>query len=228
MLVSTPCVVVCTKSSIVAVGGYDPRLLDNVKTLQILLDSATSNGLTYAVITPTTSSVPLPSFPSSSSPADADILFLLNFSMTQRSFLLTAPFTLALLYTPANEHFGIGPVEGMVCGLPVLACDSGGPTESVVDSPAAERTGWLRRPDPQIWADALEEIVGMSADERTQLAARAKRRARERFGMEAMARDLDRALQETVNMGPVPTPVVLWLVLAVVFALLAYAVRAVL
>ena len=148
--------------------------------------------------------------------------------MTQRSFLLTAPSTLALLYTPANEHFGIGPVEGMVCGLPVLACDSGGPTESVVDSPAAERTGWLRRPDPQIWADALEEIVGMSADERTQLAARAKRRARERFGMEAMARDLDRALQETVNMGPVPTPVVLWFVLTIVFALLAYAVRALL
>ena len=44
---------------------------------------------------------------------------------------LCAP--LALLYTPANEHFGIGSVEGMFSGLPILTCDSGGPTESIID-----------------------------------------------------------------------------------------------
>lgn len=206
-------------------GGYDPRLSDNVKTLQSLLDSATANELTYSVVTPSTSSVPLPSFQLNATTPETDILVLLNFSTVQRSFLLTASSTLVLLYTPANEHFGIGPVEGMVCGLPVLACNSGGPTESVVDSPAGERTGWLRRPDPQEWADALNEIVGMPDVERKQLADRARRRARERFGMDAMARDLESALQETVKLGPVPTPAFLWIVLTVLLGLLAHFTR---
>ena len=97
--------------------------------------------------------------------------------------LLNAPSTLALLYTPANEHFGIGPVESMACGLPVIACDSGGPTESVLDG----ATGWLRTPDPEIWADALVTCVGLEDGERRKIADAAKVRAGELFGMEAMA-----------------------------------------
>ena len=157
--------------------------------------------------------------------AAADILFLLNFSGARRSALLTARSTLALLYTPANEHFGIGPVEGMLCGLPVLAANSGGPTESVVDAPPAEKTGWLRVPVPAVWAEALEEIVELSEGERSALGERARRRAREKFGMEAMARDMEVALKETVAMGPVPTSVAFWVVVALFFGLLAYAVR---
>ncbi|RPD60960.1 mannosyltransferase [Lentinus tigrinus ALCF2SS1-7] len=207
---------------LVLAGGYDPRLQDNVKTLQSLLDSANAHGLTYSIVTPSTSSVPLPSFPTPSKlDKETDILFLLNFSMTQRSALLTAPSTLALLYTPANEHFGIGPVEGMVCGLPVLACNSGGPTESIVDTPAEERTGWLRRPDAEVWAEALAEIVGLTDGDRKRLAERAKRRAREHFGMEAMARDLEDALLDTAKLGPVPTSNLLWLLLALVAGLIA-------
>ncbi|KAI0823888.1 alpha-1,3-mannosyltransferase ALG2 [Trametes gibbosa] len=213
------------KPRLVLAGGYDPRLQDNVKTLQSLLDSAKARSLTYAITTPSTSAVALPSLPSTSSTTDADILFLLNFSTNQRSALLTSSSTLALLYTPTNEHFGIGPVEGMVCGLPVLACDSGGPTESVVDSPAGNRTGWLRRPDPDIWAKALAEIVNLSQQERASLAERAKRRAREKFGMEAMAQDLEQALQQTVALGRVPTPAGIWIIVALLFALLVYFVR---
>lgn len=36
-----------------------------------------------------------------------------------------------LLYTPSNEHFGIVPIEAMYMGKPVIACNSGGPTETV-------------------------------------------------------------------------------------------------
>ncbi|KAI0333145.1 alpha-1,3-mannosyltransferase ALG2 [Cubamyces sp. BRFM 1775] len=213
---------------LVLAGGYDPRLMDNVKNLESLLDSANKHGLTYSITTPSTSTVVLPSFNQSgaSTSGEPDILFLLNFSTAQRSALLTAPSTLALLYTPTNEHFGIGPVEGMVCGLPILACNTGGPTESVVDQPAAERTGWLRPPDSEVWAEALVEIVSMSGEERRELAERAKRRAREKFGMEAMARDLEIALQETVAMGPVPTPLSLYAILALFLALLVCFVRA--
>lgn len=37
----------------------------------------------------------------------------------------------ALLYTPSNEHFGIVPIEAMYMKKPVIACNSGGPTETV-------------------------------------------------------------------------------------------------
>ncbi|XP_014210211.1 alpha-1,3/1,6-mannosyltransferase ALG2 [Copidosoma floridanum] len=38
-----------------------------------------------------------------------------------------------LIYTPPNEHFGIVPLEAMYASKPVVAHDSGGPKESVVD-----------------------------------------------------------------------------------------------
>jgi alpha-1,3/alpha-1,6-mannosyltransferase len=38
---------------------------------------------------------------------------------------------IAVLYTPSNEHFGIVPVESMFMKTPVLACNNGGPLESV-------------------------------------------------------------------------------------------------
>lgn len=37
----------------------------------------------------------------------------------------------ALVYTPSNEHFGITPIEAMYMKKPVIACNSGGPTETV-------------------------------------------------------------------------------------------------
>ncbi|KAM5542778.1 hypothetical protein V8D89_003739 [Ganoderma adspersum] len=211
---------------LVLAGGYDPRLQDNIKTLEAMLESAKKHGLSYIIVTPSTSTVPLPSYPSTATSAQAaDVIFLLNFSGPQRSALLNAPSTQALLYTPANEHFGIGPVEGMICGLPVLAANSGGPTESVVDAPPSEKTGWLRSPQPEVWAEALREIVRLTEEEREALSERARARAREKFGMEAMARDMEVALKETVAMGPVPTPVAFWVVVALFFGFLAYAVR---
>ena len=170
-------------------------------TLVQLIDRAKANALTFHITAPAASPIAIPPFDVTRT--DPDVLFLLNFTTAQRSALLAAPSTRALLYTPANEHFGIGPVEGMVCGLPVLACDSGGPTESVVDAPREERTGWLRTPDGEVWAEALMEIVGLSLEEREALAGRAKKRAREYFGMEAMAKGLESALKEAAAMGPV-------------------------
>jgi alpha-1,3/alpha-1,6-mannosyltransferase len=60
-----------------------------------------------------------------------------------------------LLYTPENEHFGIVPVEAMYCGCIPLACNSGGPTESIKDGV----TGYLLDADDiKKWAEKLEEI----------------------------------------------------------------------
>ncbi|KDQ59753.1 glycosyltransferase family 4 protein [Jaapia argillacea MUCL 33604] len=190
------------KVRLVLAGGYDPRLEDNVSLLTTLLDCAKKRSLTFTVIQPSTSRVALSL--DLKNQADPDIVFLLNFTTGQRSALLSSPSTLALLYTPTNEHFGIGPIEGMISGLPILACNSGGPTESVVDEPHASRTGWLRPPVPEVWADALVEITSMSKQQREQLSERARARAKGSFGMEAMAKGIESALEEAVDMGDVP------------------------
>ncbi len=181
-------------------GGYDPRLEDNVGTFEELIASAKSLSLTYTILSPK----PLPAGLTSltTDEGDPEVLFLLNFTTEQRTALLRSPVARALLYTPANEHFGIVPVEAMACGVPVLACDSGGPTESVVASPRGARTGWLATPDAEVWAEALEEIVQLTPEEREAVAERARTRARQLFGMDAMASSLETALQEAVAMGP--------------------------
>jgi alpha-1,3/alpha-1,6-mannosyltransferase len=139
-------------------------------------------------------------------PSEPQVLFLLNFTTYQRSALLQSPSTVALLYTPTNEHFGIVPVEAMACGLPVLACNSGGPTESIISSPpysAAERTGWLKDPVPEIWAESLIEIVSLAPADRQALGVSAKKRAKDIFSMEAMAKGLEEALKDAEGMGMV-------------------------
>ncbi|KAG9218245.1 hypothetical protein CCMSSC00406_0005926 [Pleurotus cornucopiae] len=182
-------------------GGYDHRLEDNIQTLAALVSTAELHSLTFNIITPTPSNTPIPPFMCQQT--EPDVRFVLNFTTGQRLALLTSSSTLCLLYTPANEHFGIIPVEGMLCGLPVLACDSGGPTESVLDSPESERTGWLCRPDAAVWADALSKIVALSKEEKEALSERAKSRVKTLFGMETMARGIEDALQEASALGPV-------------------------
>jgi alpha-1,3/alpha-1,6-mannosyltransferase len=203
-----------------SVGGYDPRLEDNMMTLVHLIDRAKAHSLSYNIIAPSTSSISIPPF--NTTEDNPTILFLLNFTTPQRSALLSASSTLALLYTPSNEHFGIGPIEAMVCGLPVLACNNGGPTESVVDADEG-RTGWLREPTPELWAETLFTIVYMDEFERRILGERAKSRARENFGMEAMASGIESALIRAVDMGPIAVPLAVWSIpLAIFFVLLGF------
>jgi alpha-1,3/alpha-1,6-mannosyltransferase len=191
-------------------------------TLVYLIDRAKSYSLTYNIVAPTTSNITIPPF--NCTPTNPHILFLLNFTTSQRSALLHT--SLALLYTPNNEHFGIGPVEGMLCGLPVLACNTGGPTESIVDigHPPSERTGWLRPPEAQIWADGLLEIINLAHEEREALAERCRVRAREMFGMNVMAKGVEKALMDAAEMGPVPDSGILNFLLSVVGFCFAYVV----
>ncbi len=70
-----------------------------------------------------------------------------------------------LLYTPANEHFGIVPVEAMWLGCVVIACNSGGPLESIVDG----QTGFLREPKADIWAEMMIKLAKNKKDLRNSL-----------------------------------------------------------
>ena len=58
----------------------------------------------------------------------------------------------ALLYTPSNEHFGIVPLESMFLECPVVAVNSGGPLETVVDG----ETGFLCDPEPSEFAKSMK------------------------------------------------------------------------
>jgi len=83
----------------------------------------------------------------------ANVLFVPSFSEVQRSFLLSK--ASVLVYTPANEHFGIVPVEAMYSRIPVVAVNSGGPTESILH----ESTGLLVPADPESFATAIGRIL---------------------------------------------------------------------
>jgi len=200
------------KLRLILAGGFDPRLNDNLETVAHLTSLCELRSLS-CVIRSTATGV------SGHDPdPDPDVILLLNFTEEQRTWLLTSSKTLALLYTPTNEHFGIIPVEGMISGLPVLACNSGGPTESIVDPdvsglPASMRTGWLRAPVAETWKEAIMEIISLSHEERRQLGERGMRRACDVFGLNAMAASMENALKEAAGMGPVQSHLLLWVVM---------------
>ena len=77
------------------------------------------------------------------------IIFLKSISNDQRLLLLEN--TNVLLYTPENEHFGIVPVEAMYMGCIVMACNSGGPLESVDNGV----TGYLQSPNETLWGEQI-------------------------------------------------------------------------
>ena len=85
-----------------------------------------------------------------SQPCGASQVFMLrSFSDEQRALLLAA--CTAVVYTPQHEHFGIVPLEAMAAGRPVIACDSGGPRETVLHG----QTGLLCEPTPAAFAAAM-------------------------------------------------------------------------
>lgn len=114
---------------LVFAGGYDARLPENERVLSSLRSLAAELGL------------------------ERRVAFLPSFSDAQRGALLAV--ATAVLYTPEREHFGIVPVEAGAAGVPVVACDSGGPRESVVDG----ETGFLRGADPLEFANAMRELL---------------------------------------------------------------------
>ena len=76
-----------------------------------------------------------------------------SFSDAQRAALLAA--ATAVVYTPSEEHFGIVTLEAMAASRPVIACNSGGPIESVVHG----RTGFLCHATPPAFAEAMGRLL---------------------------------------------------------------------
>lgn len=103
------------------------------------------------------------------------VTFRQSISDQERQELLWT--ALCVVYTPNNEHFGIVPLEAMYCRTPVLAVNSGGPTESVVDG----ETGFLRPPSAADFGRALLTWI-QDPSKATRMGEAGRNHVQERFG----------------------------------------------
>ena len=150
---------------LVIAGGYDDAVLENVEHFEEL--SALAEGLT-------------------------NVKFLRSISNEERIWLLK--YTDVLTYTPENEHFGIVPLEAMYMGWILLACNSGGPKESVVH----EQTGYLLDANsPNQWGEKLHEIFSSKSSNNLleKLKVNAKKRVQDVFSFKAFGDNLNSIIQ---------------------------------
>lgn len=91
-----------------------------------------------------------------------------------------------VLYTPSNEHFGIVPLEAMYSKKPVIAINSGGPTETV----ETNITGFLSEPIPENVAHYMAKLIG-SPDMAEKMGASGYKRFQDKFSFEAFGLHLN-------------------------------------
>jgi alpha-1,3/alpha-1,6-mannosyltransferase len=171
-------------------GGYDDRERENVGYHEELEALAKSLGLTTATAKN-----------GMTAGGDADVLFLLSVPAKVKDMLLKT--ATLLLYTPANEHFGIVPLEAMLAGVPVLATNSGGPLETVLEG----KTGWLRDPaDVDAWAAVVGQALGGLPDAEVEaMGAAGRERVVTTFSAETMAATLDDEIRHMQRRARVQT-----------------------
>ena len=99
-----------------------------------------------------------------------------------------------LFYTPTNEHFGIVPLEAMYLSRPVIAVNSGGPTETIVH----EQTGFLCESEPEDFANAAALII-KDSKLGEKMGEMGRKRVQQRFSFEAFTEKLDKIVQSLVD-----------------------------
>jgi alpha-1,3/alpha-1,6-mannosyltransferase len=164
-------------------GGYDSRVPENVAYHSSLLSLAESLSLRCATTRTLITALSIPT--------DVSVLFLLSVPATLKTLLLRS--AQLLVYTPPNEHFGIVPLEAMLAATPVLAADSGGPLETVVDG----ETGWLRSVEQvDQWTEVMDRVVnGMGVEEVKVMGEEGRSRVKRLFSEETMARRLEEEIE---------------------------------
>lgn len=128
-------------------------------------------------------------------PDSIDVLFLLSVPTAFKKTLLAQ--SKLLLYTPVNEHFGIVPVEAMHAGLPVLASNTGGPLETIVE----RETGWLRDARKvSEWTAVMDKVLyGMSQEQLARMSIAGKSRVETQFSLTAMGDRLEEEIADMLN-----------------------------
>lgn len=128
-------------------------------------------------------------------PSENEVIFLLSIPDALKKSLLKS--ARLLVYTPSNEHFGIVPLEAMLSGVPVLAANTGGPTETVLE----DETGWLRDPgDVQEWSKVMDRVLNeLDEDQRAEISRKGIERVQDNFADTQMAERLDEILTGIEN-----------------------------
>ncbi|KAF2428981.1 alpha-1,3-mannosyltransferas-like protein ALG2 [Tothia fuscella] len=201
---------------LVIAGGYDPRNAENASYHLELSALADSLKLKHATVKTVVSALAIPT--------DISILFLLSVPNSLKSTLLST--SSLLVYTPRNEHFGIVPLEAMLAGIPVLAANEGGPTETVVEG----ETGWLRDVSKVAdWTAVMRRVLSGQLDTKAlhTIGENGKKRVTEMFSKEMMAKRFE---EEINGLRDVDRPIlvdfnVLLAVMVVVLAAFAFVLR---
>ncbi|XP_029445748.1 alpha-1,3/1,6-mannosyltransferase ALG2 [Rhinatrema bivittatum] len=147
------------KIHLVLAGGYDERVLENVEYYEELKNIAEKLDI------------------------QDHVTFLRSFSDEEKLCLLCN--CICVLYTPSNEHFGIVPLEAMYMCCPVIAVNSGGPLETVVNNV----TGFLCDPVPAQFSEAMEKFV-KTPSLKSSMGMEGRTRVKERFSSEAFSNQL--------------------------------------
>lgn len=153
---------------LIIAGGYDPRVEENVEHFEELRLLADSLGLTDKITF-------------LKSPSDETKLWLLR--------------TVAVVvYTPENEHFGIVPLEAMYSGKPVIAANSGGPTETIIH----DQTGFLCEPSAKSF---LKPMMSLIQDRRRVeiMGEMGRKRVQQKFSFAAFTDMLDSVVMSAVQ-----------------------------
>ncbi|KAL0276545.1 UNVERIFIED_CONTAM: hypothetical protein PYX00_004102 [Menopon gallinae] len=148
---------------LIMAGGYDIRVRENVEYFEELVELVKKLNLEEKVVL-------------LKSPNDMEKLTLLKMCT-------------CLIYTPENEHFGIVPIEAMYLEKPVIAANSGGPTESILH----EETGFLCEPNPSNFAEAMAKFLYNDTLAST-LGSAGRRRVMEIFSFEEFSEKFNDAV----------------------------------
>ena len=121
-----------------------------------------------------------------------DIEFLIDISDLQRTELFQN--SLCVVYTPNNEHFGIVPIEAMYLQTPVIAVNTGGPLETIVDG----ITGYLKSNTSIEFATALMELY-QNPNLATKMGKQGKIHVISKFGLQRFESEWNKLIVSTIN-----------------------------
>lgn len=167
---------------LVLAGGCDLQVQENIDHLAELQALCRKHNLPYVTIWPNQEPVA-----KDDEIRAAKVLFMPSISDSTRNFLLSK--SSCLLYTPINEHFGIVPLEAMALGIPVIAMNSGGPLETIING----QTGFLCEPSAASVGSHIERLLNDSLLQKT-ISKQAVAHVRQSFSINSFKNNLETIL----------------------------------